>query len=167
MKTKRQRIVDAVVARMQSIRVANGYQSDAGALVEDSPQRFDESDLVEQPSRCALGVYDLPDEVSKESKHSKGATHRMRVQVRVFKSLSVTPAEMRVILGDVVAAVGTDVTRPELYGLLWPDETGKYLAIDTEPAQEGLLMPEQALETFAAAVEVTIVYATALFDPYQ
>lgn len=157
-KTKRQRIVELVVARMQSIRIANGYETDAGALVEKWASRFDEQDLAGQPSKCALGVYDLPDEVSKASRDAKGSTHRLRVQVRIFQT-KFGDDELRTIIGDVVAAVGTD--------LLWTDpETGKYLAMDTEPSSEGFIVPTEAMEVSGGAVAFIIVYPTAVFDPY-
>jgi hypothetical protein len=159
-KTKRQRIVDAVVARMKTILVANSYQTDAGQLVVPYAVRFDESELAAASAKCALGVFDLIDEVSKASMDSKGATHRMRVQVRVFKSGAMTLEGLRTVIGDVVDAVGKDI--------LWTEQaTGKTLAMDTEPAQEGFIVPTEAMEVAAAAVEFIIVFATAVFDPYQ
>lgn len=168
-KTKRQRIIDAVIARLKTITVANGFQTDAGAQVDDWPVRFDEEELKALPALAALGVYDLPDEVSKASKHAKGSAHRLRVQVRVHQSAALSAAALRVIVGDVVDAVGRDVTQPTLDPLLWPEAAndGKYLAMDTAPEQEGLIFPEGALEVSGAAVEFTIEYATAVFDPYQ
>jgi hypothetical protein len=160
MKTKRQRIVELVVARMQSILVAGGYQTDAGSLVEKWPARFDEAELAAQGSKCALGVYDLPDEVSKESKHSKGATHRLRIQVRPFITGGVKDDALRAIIGDIVDAIGKDI--------MWTDPaTGKYTAMDTEPGSEGFVVTTDAMEIAGGAVEFTVVYATALFDPYQ
>lgn len=160
MKTKRQRIVELVVARMQAVRAANGFRTEAGALVEKWAPRFDEKELAAQPSKCALGVYDLPDEVSKESKHSRGSTHRLRFQVRVFITGGVKDDALRAIIGDVVDAVGRDI--------LWTDpETGRPLAMDTEPGSEGFVVPTEAMEVAGGAVEFTVVFATALFDPYQ
>lgn len=160
MKTKRQRIVELVVARMQSIRVANDFETDAGEIVQQWAVRFDEQELTETTSKCALGVFDLVDEGSKESMHSKGAMHRLRVQIRIFVTGADKHTRLRAIIGDVVAAVGSDT--------LWTDEeSGKSLAMDTEPAQEGLILPEQAMEVAGGAVEFTIVYPTAVFDPYQ
>lgn len=168
-KTKRQRIIDAVIARLRTITVANDFQSDAGVQVDDWSTRYDEEELAALAAKAALSVYDLPDEVSKESRHSKGSTHSLRVQVRVHQSKQLSAAALRVILGDVVDAIGRDVTQPSLDPLLWPEvgNDGKYLAMDTAPAQEGLIFPEGALEVAGAAVEFTIEYATAVFDPYQ
>jgi hypothetical protein len=160
MKTKRQRIVDAVVARMQTIRQANGFETDAGALVEPWAVRFDEEELAAQPSKCALAVYDLPDDVSKESKHSKGSTHRLRFQVRAFVTKGDRAEQLRAIIGDIVSAVGSDTHWTE-------GATGKFLAIDTEPGEEGFVVPQDAMEIAGGAVEFTVVYATALFDPYN
>jgi hypothetical protein len=151
--TKRQKIVDAVIARMQTIRTANEYETDIGARVEDWARRFDEAELKEQPSKAILGVYDLPDQVDKEGKNSVGVTRRLRMQVRIFIS-SATPArELRKMIGDVVEAVGTDIT--------WG-----YLAMDTEPESEGFIVPNDSMEVAGAAVEFTVVYTTATFDPY-
>lgn len=158
-KTKRQRIVDAVVARMQSIRVANGYQTDAGALVSDFPARLEESELSAAAGRCALGVYDLVDPVSQPDVDSKGHTHRLPVQVRVFKSRQMTVGQLRAVIGDIVDAVGRDV--------MWTEAaTDQTLAMYTEPSQEGFVVPAEAMEVAAAAVAFTVVYATAAFDPY-
>lgn len=160
MKTKRQRIVERVVARMQSIRTANDFETEAGELVQQWAVRFDEKELAATAAKCALGVFDLTDEVSKESKHSTGATHRLHMQVRIFVTGADKHTRIRAIVGDVVAAVGTDA--------MWTDpDTGRFTAMDTEPAQEGLIFPEGAMEVAGGAVEFTIVYATAVFDPYQ
>lgn len=168
-KTKRQRIFDAVVARMRTITVANGFQSDAGAQVDDWPLRYDEEELAALPAQAALGVYDLPDEVSKASRDAKGSKHSLRVQVRVHQAKALSAAELRVIIGDVVDAVGRDVTQPALDPLLWPEARngGKYLAMDTQPSQEGLIFPDDALEVSGAAVAFVVEYSTAVFDPYQ
>lgn len=160
MKTKRQRIVDAVAARMRGISVANGYETDAGHRVEVWSPRLDEDELKAEPSGCILVVCDLIDSVSKESKHSKGSTHRLSAQVRIFRSKGVKDEALRAVIGDVVAAVGVDI--------LWTEEaTGNTLATDTEPAEEGFVIPAEAMEIAAGAVGFTVVYATALFDPYQ
>lgn len=151
--TKRQKIVAAVIARMQTIRTANGYQTEIGARVEEWAQRFDEAELEEQPSKAILGVYDLPDQVSKESLHSKGATHQLRVQVRIFITGATPARELRKMIGDVVAAIGADLT--------WG-----YLARDTEPGSEGFIVPEESMQVAGAAVEFTVVFNTATFDPY-
>jgi hypothetical protein len=152
--TKRQKLVDAVIARMQDIRVESGFQTDVGARVEEWPQRFDEEELREQPSKAIVGVYDMLDEVSKESLHSQGATHRLKIQVRIFITGATPARELRKMVGDVVAAIGADLT--------WG-----YLARDTEPGSEGFIVPTDAMEVAGAAVEFTVVYHTATFDPYQ
>jgi hypothetical protein len=168
-KTKRQRIIDAVVARMRTISVANGFQTDAGAKVFEWAARMDEGEIDALPSKVALSVCDLPAEGSKESKQSKGSTYRMRIQVRILKGRGTDPAALRAVLGDVVDAVGRDVTQADLDPLLWPEAAngGKYLAMDTEPGDEGFVLPTEAMEIKGGAVEFTIVFATAVFDPYQ
>lgn len=160
MKTKRQRIVDAVVARMRAISVENGFETDAGLLVEPWAVRFDDKELAAVASKCALAVYDLPDSVSKESKSSKGSTHRLRFQVRAFTTKDGRAEELRKIIGDIVTAVGSDIHWTEA-------ATGALLAMDTEPVEEGFVVPQEAMEVAGGAVEFVVVYATALFDPYN
>lgn len=151
--TKRQKIVSAVIARMQAIRTENDYQTDIGARVEDWARRFDEEELAAQPSQAILGVYDLPAEVDKESLHSVGTTHRLRMQVRIFIASDTPATELRKMIGDVVKAIGVDI--------LW-----NYLAMDTQPASEGFIVPNDAMEVAGAAVEFIVVYTTATFDPF-
>ncbi|MCA1567241.1 MAG: hypothetical protein LC803_16635 [Acidobacteria bacterium] len=146
--TKRQKIVDAVIVRMQTIRIENGYQTDVGVLVEDWPERFDDDQLP------ALGVCDLPDDITKENKSSLRVTHKLRVQVRFFVRGGTRPRELRKMMGDVVKAVGVDMT--------WGD-----LATDTEPASEGFIIPTEAMIVAGGAVEFIIEYLTDTFDPYQ
>ena len=160
MKTKRQKIVDAVAARMRGISDADGFETDAGHRVEVWESRLDEKELAAEPSGCVLVVCDTMDEVSKESMHSRGSKHRLSFQVRILRSKGTKDEQLRAVIGDVVAAVGQDI--------LWTEEaTGKTLAMDTEPAQEGFVVPDEAMEIAAGAVAFTVVYATALFDPYQ
>lgn len=145
--TKRQKIVDAVIARLSTISVEAGYETDLGARVEEWPVRFDESEVP------AVGVYDLPDEITKDSLHSRGATHRLKIQVRIFTAKGARARDLRQMIGDVVRGVGEDI--------LWGG-----LAMDTEPNSEGLIIPTEAMEVAGAAIEFTVVYNTATFDPY-
>jgi hypothetical protein len=145
--TKRQKIFDAVVTRMKTIRTANGYQTEVGTTVAEWESRFDEGELP------ALSVCDLPDEVSKESKSSVGVTHRLRMQVRIFTSKGTKAKDLRKMIGDVVRAVGQDPS--------WG-----YLAMDTEPGSEGFVVPAEAMEIAGGAVEFTVVFTTATFDPF-
>ena len=43
--SKRQKIVDAIVARMQTILVTNGFATDIGTRVEDSQTNWDQDQL--------------------------------------------------------------------------------------------------------------------------
>ncbi|HEY0101368.1 MAG TPA: hypothetical protein VGB76_20760 [Pyrinomonadaceae bacterium] len=151
--TKRQKIVSAFIARMQSILTENDYQTDIGARVEDWPRRFAEADLAEQPSKAVIGIYDLPDDITKENKSSIRVTHRLRMQARIFITSATAPEDLRKMIGDVVKAIGVDVT--------WGD-----LATDTEPASEGFIVPQDSMEVAGAAVECVIEYLTDTFDPY-
>jgi hypothetical protein len=148
MDTKRQRIVDKVVERMREIRVANGYQTDVGERVEDWQTQWNEDELD------ALSVCDLPEESTKGNKDAKRTTHRLPVHVRIFISKHTRPAELRKMIGDVVQAVKKD--------LRWDG-----LALDTEPKQDGFVIPDDAFVVAGGAVEFVIEYMTDTFDPFK
>ncbi|HWQ36955.1 MAG TPA: hypothetical protein VNQ79_29255 [Blastocatellia bacterium] len=148
MDTIRQQLVDAVVARMQTISVAGGYETDLGARVADWPRRFHEDELP------ALGVYDLQQQDEKENIGSRRTVHRLPVQIRIFISSDTPARELRRMIGDVERAIGADQR--------WGG-----LAVSTWPRQSGYVIPREAFEIAAAAVEVEIEYLTETFNPFQ
>jgi hypothetical protein len=146
--TKRQKIVSAVVARLQEIRVEAGYQTDVGARVEDWRTNWDESELP------AISVCDLPEQSEKGEKDAKKTTHDLPVHVRIFVRTNTPAAELRKMIGDVQQAVKKD--------LRW----GK-LALDTMPKQSGFVIPEDSFVIAGGAVEFIVQYMTDTFDPFQ
>lgn len=151
MKTLRQELVERVVARMQSIRTANGYQTDAGAHVEQWPAGYGEEELRAAPR---LGVCDLPNDATKESMHAESQENRLRVQVRIFTSGAARLDYVRRMIGDVLSAVGAD------------QRWGK-LALHTEPGSDGFVVPQESMSVAGAAVEFVIVYRSKLFNPFE
>lgn len=148
MLTKRQKIVDKVVERMREIRVAAGYQTNLGERVEDWQTNWDDADLP------AVSVCDLPAESDKANRDDRKSTHRLPVHVRIFVGRNERPATLRLMIGDIVAAVKKD--------LRWGG-----LAFDTWPKQDGFVVPENSFEVAGGAVEFVVEYATDTFDPYQ
>lgn len=143
--TVRQLVVDAVVARMQNILVANGYETDCGALVEDWPRRFDASELP------ALAVCDLSDESEIDHREAGQETHTLTIQVRVMVA-EATPAEfLRKAIGDVQKAIKTD--------LFWGE-----LSTGTYPKRTGMIVPSEAMELAGAAIEFDVAYVTEPFN---
>jgi hypothetical protein len=147
-KTLRQKLVDAVVARMREIRIANGYQTDIGATVEDWRTHFEQDELP------AIGVYDLTQTTEKTDKEQKRTPNTLPVQIRIFAASNTLVTDLRVMIGDVLAAIKKD------------QRWGK-LALDTKPKQDGFIIPKESFEVAGAAVEIEIEYLSDTFDPYK
>ena len=150
MKTLRQELVERVVARMQGISVANGCETDFQS-VEEWPTRYQEDELTAGPR---LGVCDLTNDPATDGQHAERQENRIRFQVRIFVSSATRVTDLRKMIGDVVAAVRTDMR--------W----GK-LALYTEPGQDGFIVPQESLEVAGAAVEFTVVVQSGRFNPYE
>lgn len=146
--TFRQDLVDAVIAAIENIQIANGYQTDLGLRpIEDWPRRFDQEELP------VVGIHDLTETEEKESHSSIAEKRLLPLVVRISTASSTPAATLRQYIGDVQTALGKDPT--------WG---GK--AIDTKPKQNGFIIPEQAFEVAGAAVEVEIEYCTRPFDSF-
>ena len=152
--TKRQKLVDAVIARMQMIRVSNGYATDAGQRVEDWPRRFDEAELRELSSKAALAVCDIGDDSEKADRESALEVHELSFQVRIFVTTDTPARELRKIIGDVQSALGVD-------------QYWSTLGLGTNPRRAGMIVPKDSMEIAGAAVEFDIGYLTETFNPYQ
>lgn len=154
--TKRQKIIDEVIARMQTILVTNGYQSDLGLHVGDCETNWDESELP------ALSVFDL---VAEEDGDENGdpeatnakTTHSLPVQFRIFVKSDTRTSDLRKMIADVKKAIGTDPR--------WK-VANVGLALRTIPQKSGLVFTEN-FEVAGAAVEVEIWYRTKVFNEYE
>ena len=150
--TRRQQLVDAIITRLEDISVANGYETNAGARVEDWPRRFDDAECP------ALGVYDLSEASDKSDRESGFQERTLTIQVRIFVASNTPASDLRAIIGDVERAVGVDQ--------YWPDVSGEPLAMGTWPRRAGMVVPNEAMELAGAAVEFDVQYSTATFNPF-
>ena len=144
--TLRQKLVDKVVARMQTIRTANGYETNLGDNVEEwlTHRQGDEG--------TALGVCDLNNDPELGDKQAGRQTNTLKIQLRIFGAQS--PAELRRMIGDCMKAVKKD--------LRWSG-----LALWTLPGQDGFIIPNDSFEVAGAAVEFAIEYLSNTFDAYE
>ena len=89
--TKRQKIISAIVARMETIRTANGYQTEIGAHVDDWRTNWPTEQMP------ALSVCDTVEEVEFIGQQPT-ASRQMRtlpVMLRVFVSGEERAADLR------------------------------------------------------------------------
>lgn len=156
--SKRQKIVDAIIARMETILTANGYDTDLGTQVADWRLNWQDDDLGETG---AISVCDLPAEaVQAPGRANPGETiWLMPVQIRFQFRRADTIAELvRKGIRDINAAIRTDDR--------WKvNNIG--LAMITRPSKEGPMIPEDSFEIVGGVVEFEVQYITQKFNAEQ
>lgn len=160
MDTVRQRLIDAVIARMSNILTANtytnedgtfNYQTNIGESVHDWETNFQEDELP------ALSVCDLTDDVAMNT-DSIAQLNSLKILLRVFKAKDTKAAYLRKVFGDIYAAIGTDSR--------WKVENVG-LAIGTVIRSSGIIIPEDVFEIGGAAVEIEIFYKSKAFNAFK
>ncbi|HRJ90430.1 MAG TPA: hypothetical protein PLX39_17270 [Pyrinomonadaceae bacterium] len=152
--SKRQKLVTAIVARLEEILVADGYETDLGLNVADSKPNWNEADLP------AVSVFDTVADVDFVNGQPTAAQQMftLPVLIRIFLAADDNPATARKYLADVVEAIGTDP--------FW-NVGGVPLALWTKLTKEGLILPAENLEVAGAAVELEIAYLTQTWNSYS
>lgn len=168
LKSIRQKIVDAVVARMQTIQVTNGFETNLGLQVEDSRDSWDaETELLEASSYGALSVFDLATTEAAASPESDTSIQYvdLPVQLQIFTA-PVIDEENGITRAIVIRRMLADVYEAIKVDRSWPGEDGIQLAMWTSPKASGFTIPENN-ETLAAIVEINIRYQTQIFNAYE
>lgn len=139
MSSKRQEIVDAIIERLKTVAAVE-------ERVEDWRTDWDDDELP------AMSVCDLI--AAGSSARNQGLQHRtLPVQIRIFAK---TPAELRQLISDALAALKTD--------LYFKDADDRARVTETRLTKEGMVVPADAFELGGAAVEIEIDYFTANFS---
>jgi hypothetical protein len=152
MSTIRQRLVAAVKVRLQGIRTANGFQTEAGANV--FVWRVLPLETAELP---ALIVRDR--EQRTEQAGRVAHDHSLTVEIEGhISALAPSAEDARALLGDLLVAIGSDPT--------W-HEGGVRLALDTEPLTDELTASHEDRALAGVKLRVTIRYRTPPWNPYS
>jgi hypothetical protein len=152
-KTIRQKLVDAIVARMQGVdntQPGSPYQTKP-LSVEEWATHYQEEELTDG---YRLSVCDMLNEPETKSQHDENQTNRLKVQIRIFLSSVTRVADLRRVTGDVLTAIRADMR--------WSG-----LAFYSEPGADGFIVPAESAGVAGAAVEFTVVYGSQRFDPYD
>lgn len=145
--SRRADIIAAVIERMETIQISNGFETDLGDRVRDFETDWDDSELP------ALSVCDLTteEELPNDQPTATRQFNRLQVLFRIFCN-SDTPAEdLRQMIGDVKKAIKTDV--------FWGGA-----AIWTKPKSSGIILAEDVFRIGGAGVEIEIGYFTNTFE---
>lgn len=165
-KSKRERIMDLVIARLRTIKTENGYQTNIGNNVDYwRTGSFSEEEMSDKTDG-ALGVRDLDEIKSVEGDNRKVARgigaemfeRDIHVQVEIAKTGSQSPTDVHKIIADIETAIGKDVR--------W-HEGAKSLAVGTRPRIDRSLVDQQTLKTAGVVYEFFIRYVTHAFNPYR
>ena len=166
--SKRRKIVDRVIARLESILTDNDYETDVGKNVDywrSGP--YSEEEMAEKPEG-ALGVRDIDELKTIEGDQQKVAKglggkekfqRDLHIQIEIGLAGTSSPTEVHKIIADIETAIGKDVR--------WKDEDGKALAVGTRPRLDRSLVDQQTLKTTGVIYEFFIRYITDSFNPYQ
>lgn len=142
----RQQIMTALIIRLQTITIANGYETNVGGNVNDwHVSNFEETELP------AMDVRDV-----NESTEVRGSLHQNTLSIEIETKVSGTASAttMRDIIADVVKAIGTD---PSFSGL----------AQNIVPVQNATVELDQKDKRIASVLQsFDILYLTTAFKPY-
>lgn len=152
--SKRQKIVDAVVARMRTILIANSYSTNIGQNVFDWRVNFQDDELP------AVSVCDLPAQVADDSQNGKldRTIWLMPIQIRIYAAKDETPANIRTMVKDVQAAIRVD---PQFTVSNVP------LLMSSWPETEGFMIPEESFEVIGGTFQFVAMFITKKFNAEQ
>lgn len=143
----RQRLVDAIMTRLQTITVANGYETNLGARVYEW-------------RTTPLGADEMPGLIFRDTDEVIPQTglveeHEITLEIEMYASSGVaTPATTRKAIADVIKCVGADVT----FG---------GLAQDSVPhPEESIAFEHKDKIVGGVMLKFKVKYLSYRFDPY-
>lgn len=145
----RQKITDAVSARLALIKTVNGYETDLGLKVfEWRVAEIPESDLP-------AAVYrDIGCDTSDSEGSSMGYhLHSLNMEIELFASGSTSPATMRKMIADVFKAIGVD-------------DTWGGLALTTRPQGDKADVEQEEKKFTNTLVSIVVEFETLAWDAY-
>jgi hypothetical protein len=151
--SKRQKIVDAVIARMKLINGAGSYSTNVGSRVEDSRTNWQQDELP------AISVYDGDAMANPTSPaEAKSVVHEMSVLIKGFTEQGITAAACRTLMKDILTAIRQD---PK-----WI-VAGVPLAMQSRPGREAITRNPDSFEVEGCEVEIAVYYKTEKFNGEQ
>lgn len=148
--TQRQRLLDAIKARLGGVTVLGGYQTNAGFKVHEwrdpQTQAFTKAELP------AIWIRDPSDEIN----HLDSATHEhtLTVEIGAVCSGDATESQARSMEADIMAAIGEDPTFGGLCHYCQPGNTTLEVRQLTDRAS-------------GVRVQLQLAYRTPAFDAMQ
>ncbi len=139
--TTRQQIINAVIARLQTIAIANGYSADLADNVHEWPAL--NVSLDKMPAAIVTDPGGQIDDAGVIGR----TDHSLQVEIELIAKGATAVADIRALVGDVLTAVGTD---PEWSGL----------AVDTTATGVQIAVEEHKHLFAGAQIDLEILYRT-------
>lgn len=145
--SKHQQIIDAIIATMQGITTAAGYETNLGDNVDDWKVNWDDEEMP------ALSVCDITEDqqLVGDQPDARNQINLLNVQFRIFVKNGTRARALRKMKADVNKAIGSN-TR-------W-----NKLAMWTKPKRSGMVIPDESFEIGGKAIEIQIAYMTGAFN---
>lgn len=168
MDSKRDRIVKAVIARLEAIQTGAGYQTNVGEHVFYwRTGTMSEEELNGFSEHAALVVRDLDETKATDGDHTKITklntqkfSRDLHIQIEIVCGDEDAPTRLRKYIADIETAIGKDIR--------WRDvDTGQPLAIGTRPRIDRSVVEQESKKIGGVVYEFFIFYATDAFNPYQ
>jgi hypothetical protein len=158
-------IITAIVTRLKTIQVANGY------VTEFLPARVADSESNWQASEGnAISVFEGRTSSVESSDSRRKTVHVMPVLIKIFLAKAVTPANMRTAIADVKKAIRKNGSaNNDWLDERWPVVAGTApgLAMNTAEVGHGIEYAENSFEIVAGQVELEVTYKTERFNSYE
>lgn len=142
MSSTRQNIVTALDTLLKTIKVVNGYQTNAGLNVFEW-----RGTPLEQTDLPAILFRDTTDPIDSEGVTDR-ADHLLTVELAMYAAGSTAPASSRVLIEDVLKALGSSPT------------LGVAAVYDMRPAASNLVAEHEGIRLAAASLTIQIRYRT-------
>jgi len=145
----RQRIIDAVRTRLQSILVANGFNFSLGNNIHEWRDTPFSSDALP-----ALVYRDISCEIIQAEGHRCNLRIEVELVAGLATSASAGASDIRKMIADIYSAIRQDIH--------WGT-----LALDTLPEGDEMRVEQAEQKVSGAVVRFSIVYRTREWNPYQ
>jgi hypothetical protein len=155
-----QKIITAIVARMQTILTANGFQTNIGAKVRDWETNWQQEDLP------AISVFTGRTQPQESDPSKRSIMRIMSVTIAVNLERATTAANARIAIADIYQAIRAGNTEANRYLFeKWPvSTTPPGLAMWSREAGHQIQVPADSLEIIGAQVDLDIMYISSKFN---
>ena len=152
----RQRIVDAIVARMALINGTGSYETNIGGRSKDSRTNWHAGDGETASELPAISVFDGDSEPFPTTAGDyKAAVHVMSVLIKGFVTQGTTAANARKLLKDIKTAIRQDDK--------WTVSNVK-LAMQTRERPERITRNAESFEVDGCELEIEVHFITNKFN---